>query len=120
MGYDIKRVIKPDERQKVQSGYILDGIFIADTFRQLFVGAYLVAQFADAADKIAVCYFKDARLTGQPVSNTVPSANTMRTDRSTLSLLACVPQFIPEALFMTMPPTIALFTEAGSGANLRP
>ena len=44
----------------------------------------------------------------------------IRTDSSILSLLACVPQFMPEALFITIPPTMALFMEAGSGANLRP
>ena len=50
----------------------------------------------------------------------VPSARTILAEISSLSLLAWVPQFMPEALFMTMPPTIADLTEAGSGANLRP
>ena len=63
---------------------------------------------------------KEARLTGSLVSNIVPSAKTMRAESMTLSLLACVPQFMPDALFMTIPPTIALLTDAGSGANLRP
>ena len=62
----------------------------------------------------------EARLTGSPVSSTVPSARTMRAESNILSLLACVPQFMPEALFITMPPTMALLTDAGSGANLRP
>jgi hypothetical protein len=34
--------------------------------------------------------------------------------------IGMVPQFMPDALFMTMPPTMALLTEAGSGENLRP
>ena len=55
-----------------------------------------------------------------PVSSTDPSANTIRTLSSSLSLLAWVPQLIPEALFITIPPTIQLPIEAGSGPNLRP
>ena len=31
-----------------------------------------------------------------------------------------MPQLIPDALLDIIPPTIALFTEAGSGANLYP
>ena len=46
--------------------------------------------------------------------------DTVRMRPCKLEKLACVPQFMPEALFMTIPPTMALFTEAGSGANLRP
>ena len=60
------------------------------------------------------------RLSGSPVFNRVPSASTIFAESNSLSLLACVPQFIPDALFMTIPPTIADFTDAGSGANLRP
>ena len=63
---------------------------------------------------------KDARLIGSPVSSIVPSARIIRADTMTLSLLAWVPQFMPEALFITIPPTMALFTLAGSGANFRP
>ena len=55
-----------------------------------------------------------------PVSSTVPSAKTIRTLSSSLSLLAWVPQLIPEALFITIPPTIQLPIEAGSGPNFRP
>ena len=55
-----------------------------------------------------------------PVSSTVPSISTIRTLSSSLSLLACVPQLIPEALFITIPPTMQLPTEAGSGPNFRP
>ena len=61
-----------------------------------------------------------ARLTLSPVSSSVPSGRMIRAERRTLSLLAWVPQFMPEALFMTIPPTMALLTEAGSGANFRP
>ncbi len=55
-----------------------------------------------------------------PVSSTVPSANTIRTLSSSLSLLAWVPQLIPEALFITIPPTMQLPMEAGSGPNFLP
>ena len=55
-----------------------------------------------------------------PVSSTDPSANTIRTLSSSLSLLAWVPQLMPEALFITIPPTMQLPIEAGSGPNLRP
>ena len=61
-----------------------------------------------------------SRLASSPVSSTVPSVSTMRILSSIRSLLACVPQFIPEALFMTMPPTIADFFDAGSGENILP
>ena len=61
-----------------------------------------------------------ARLPASPVSSTVPSAMTMRIDFNTLSLLACVPQLMPEALLMTIPPTMAEFFEAGSGENTLP
>ena len=54
------------------------------------------------------------------MSSSVPSASTMRAESSMRSLLACVPQFMPEALFITMPPTMALATEAGSGEKRRP
>ena len=54
------------------------------------------------------------------VSRTVPSAKMIRPDTSILSLFAQVPQLIPEALFMTIPPTIALFIDAGSGPNFLP
>ena len=59
-------------------------------------------------------------LCASPVSRVVPSAMTILADTIILSLLACVPQFMPEALFITMPPTIALFIDAGSGANFMP
>ena len=65
--------------------------------------------------------FRNAlRLASSPVSSTVPSARIILTEFIILSLLAWVPQFIPDALFITMPPTMALFTEAGSGPSLRP
>ena len=44
----------------------------------------------------------------------------MRALMSMRSLLACTPQFMPEALFTTMPPTMAEPMEAGSGGNTRP
>lgn len=48
MGNNIERVIEADEWQEIQSGYVLDGIFVADACGEFFVGTYPVAQFADA------------------------------------------------------------------------
>ena len=62
---------------------------------------------------------KASRLASSPVSSTVPSARTMRIDCIMRSLLAWVPQLIPLALLMTMPPTIAEFLLAGSGVKAR-
>ena len=62
---------------------------------------------------------KAARDSWSAVSSTVPSASTMRIERSVRSLLAWVPHFMPEALLATMPPTMADFFEAGSGVNTR-
>ena len=63
---------------------------------------------------------KARRLASSPVSSSVPSASTSRAESSIRSLLAWVPQFIPEALFITMPPTMALRIEAGSGGKRYP
>ena len=63
---------------------------------------------------------KSRRLASSPVSSSVPSASTSRAESSIRSLLACVPQFMPEALFITMPPAIALRIEAGSGGKRYP
>ena len=63
---------------------------------------------------------KASLLSASPVSRIVPSGSMMRADTSCRSLLACVPQFIPDALFTTIPPTIAAFLEAGSGVKMRP
>ena len=62
----------------------------------------------------------ESRLFGSSVSSTVPSAKTIRPEISILSLFAHVPQLIPEALFITIPPTIALLIDAGSGPNFLP
>ena len=60
---------------------------------------------------------KSSRDTLSAVSSTVPSASTVRMERSTRSLLAWVPHFMPEALLATMPPTMADFFDAGSGSE---
>ena len=44
----------------------------------------------------------------------------MRALISIRSLFACTPQFMPDALLQTIPPTIALPIEAGSGGKTRP
>ena len=58
MGNNIKRVIETDEWQKVQSGYVLDGVFVADACSEFFIGTYLVTQFADAIVEIGVGGFE--------------------------------------------------------------
>ena len=63
---------------------------------------------------------KASLLFSSPVSTTVPSVSTSRALTIMRSLLACTPQFMPEALLQTIPPTIALPMEAGSGGNTRP
>ena len=70
--------------------------------------------------KSGLAFMNSLRLVSSPVSSTVPSASIILAEFSILSLLACVPQFMPDALFITMPPTMALFTEAGSAPSLRP
>ena len=59
-------------------------------------------------------------LSSLPVSSRVPSARMIRAEHSMRSELACTPQFIPEPLLHTMPPIMALFTDAGSGGSTRP
>ena len=61
-----------------------------------------------------------ALLASSPVSTIVPSGRMIRALIIIRSLLACTPQFMPEALLQTMPPTIALPMEAGSGGKTRP
>ena len=55
-----------------------------------------------------------------PVSRTVPSGRTILAETIILSELACMPQLIPEALFMTIPPTMQEPIDAGSGPNFLP
>ena len=59
-------------------------------------------------------------LFSSPVSTIVPSVRMIRALTIMRSLLACTPQFMPDALLHTMPPTIALPMLAGSGGNTRP
>ena len=61
-----------------------------------------------------------SRLPTSSVSSTVPSARMIRAEMSMRSLLAWTPQFMPEALLTTIPPTIADPIDAGSGGNTRP
>ena len=63
---------------------------------------------------------KLSREASSSVSRTVPSAKTIRAPTISMSELAWVPQLIPEALFITIPPTMQLPMDAGSGPNLRP
>ena len=58
MGNNIERVIEANEWQKIQSGYVLDGIFVADACSEFFVGTYLIPQFADAIVEIGVGGFE--------------------------------------------------------------
>ena len=58
VGYDVERVVEADERKQVQPRYILNGVFVPDAFRQLLVGAYLVAERTDAAYEVAVRHFE--------------------------------------------------------------
>ena len=58
VGNNIERVIEANEWQKIQSGYVLDGIFVADACSEFFVGTYLVPQFADAIVEIGVGGFE--------------------------------------------------------------
>ena len=63
---------------------------------------------------------KASRLSSEPVSRMVPSVRMIRAETIMRSLLACTPQFMPDALLITIPPTIAEPIEAGSGGNTRP
>ena len=73
------------------------------------------------ASKISGWDFLNASLLDwSAVSRIVPSAKTRRAEISSRSLFAHVPQLIPEALFIMMPPTIQLFMDAGSGPNFLP
>ena len=58
VGNNIERVVEADEWQEIQSGYVLDGIFVADACGEFFVGTYPVAQFADAVKEIGVGGFE--------------------------------------------------------------
>ena len=58
VGNNIERVIEANEWQKIQSGYVLDGVFVADACSEFFVGTYLVPQFADAIVEIGVGGFE--------------------------------------------------------------
>ena len=54
------------------------------------------------------------------MSRIVPSASIILAEIIVLSEFAWVPQLIPEALFITIPPTMHEPIDAGSGPNLRP
>ena len=70
---------------------------------------------------ISGCTFRKAsRESLEAVSRTVPSARIRRALTSILSELAWVPQLMPEALLATIPPTMQLPIEAGSGPKCRP
>ena len=58
VGNNIERVVEADEWQEIQSGYVLDGIFVADAYGEFFVGTYPIAQFADAVKEIGVGGFE--------------------------------------------------------------
>ena len=58
MGDDVERVVEADERQQVQPRHVLDGVFVADAFRQLFVGADVIAQGTEALQEFAVRHFE--------------------------------------------------------------
>jgi hypothetical protein len=57
---------------------------------------------------------------GAPVSITVPEGSTTVRDSSVRYALSTVPQFMPEELLATTPPTVQADSLAGSGPNLRP
>ena len=58
MGYNIERIVKTDEGKQIKTCYILNGIFVANAFRQLLVGTYFIAKGANPAYEIAVCHFE--------------------------------------------------------------
>ncbi len=64
MGDDFERVVETDKRQQIESGYVFDGVFVTDAFGQFFVGAYFVAQYADAADEVAMGHFEGSAADG--------------------------------------------------------
>ena len=51
---NIKRIVKLNKRQKIETSYILDGIFVTDAFSQLLIGTDSIPQFSDATDKIGM------------------------------------------------------------------
>ena len=57
-------VVETDKRQQIESGYVFDGVFVTDAFGQFFVGAYFVAQYADAADEVAMGHFEGSAADG--------------------------------------------------------
>ena len=64
VGYNLERVVEADEGQQIEPGDVLDGIFVADACCQFPVGTDFVAQFADAADEVAVGYFEGSAAHG--------------------------------------------------------
>ena len=58
VGNNIEWIIETDKWQKVQSGYVLDGVFVVDACSEFFVGTYPIAQFADAVKEIGVGGFE--------------------------------------------------------------
>ncbi|OQC55705.1 MAG: hypothetical protein BWX52_01988 [Bacteroidetes bacterium ADurb.Bin013] len=93
-------------------------------YRICFTRAGLPITFSriciNSVRNLACVQLKESRDALFPVSSIVPSARTRRMERTILSLLAWVPQFIPEALLAMMPPTMADEREAGSGENFLP
>ena len=55
---DVKRVGESHEWQDIESCYILDGIFIIDSFNEVFVGKDAVADFLDFCDEIGMRFLK--------------------------------------------------------------
>ncbi|MPM85251.1 hypothetical protein SDC9_132329 [bioreactor metagenome] len=54
MCYDIKRIIKGDKGKQVQSRYIFDGVFIANSFGQLMIVPNQIAHGFYLADELGL------------------------------------------------------------------
>ena len=80
MGDDIKRIIKTDERKDVQSGHILDGIFVSDTFGQSLIATDFITQLTNPTKEVRMRCFESStadRITGIQNSS-VHQHNTCR------------------------------------------
>ena len=107
------------ERIDGQSGGIFDAVFPRIRSAKGLLARTASRNSMMRAIKSRWVWRNSSREVCEPVSSTVPSANTIRMERRVRYEFSLVP-FIPLALLATIPPIIAEPTEAGSGPILRP
>ncbi len=110
MGNDIERIVEADKREQVQTGYILLWNICSGCVPPVPVGTHFIAERADAPDEIAVCHFEcGAAYTVAGVEYRSVSQYDAGGEKHLCRCWHAYRSSCPEALFMTIPPTMALY-----------